>query len=175
MTNRIDEVAARVRAAHGYSGLKQSDLAQALGISRETLSRWLNARDKPPSSDDLNRLAGACGVPRTFMEVGFAPLEQPLTDTDRRILELEQRLERLESRDETQEFIDDIIERLERSDEAGPDLQEVLGLMRAAHAALTSLAGSEGASSTRGGADATLESRPAPGEGTRRSDERRSS
>ena len=36
----LQELAARIRAARGYAGLNQTDLAQRLEIGKSTLQRW---------------------------------------------------------------------------------------------------------------------------------------
>lgn len=64
-------MAARVRAARGYADLRQPVLAHVLATSTETYGR-IEAGTRPPSVDDLDRLAAATGVPRAFFDQGFA-------------------------------------------------------------------------------------------------------
>lgn len=98
-TPRGGELAARIRAARGYAGLKQPELAAALGVSVETMSRMENGRTTIPETT-LRAVGEACGVPDTFMRAGFAPLAKPMTETEVRLLDLErdmgERLDRIE-------------------------------------------------------------------------------
>lgn len=71
-------IAARLRAARGYAGLKQPELAAQLGISKETLSRMENGRTKVESSTQ-ERIARVTGVPLEFLLNGWA---KPTSDRD---------------------------------------------------------------------------------------------
>lgn len=78
-----------VRAAFAYSGLKQQQLVDALGVSESTLTRWGNS--DPPTAEQLERIAAVCEVPLDFLENGFAI--SPLDDENaRRLRQLERRL-----------------------------------------------------------------------------------
>lgn len=95
---RGGEKAARIRAARGYAGLKQPELAKALGVSVETVSRLENGRTTI-GSDTLERVGCVCQVPPAFMEAGFAPLERPISDMEARVYNLERRLDALSADD----------------------------------------------------------------------------
>lgn len=86
------EIAARIRAAIGYSGEDTRHIAQRLGISEATLRRR-TARQRPSgarSMDELYRIAEACGVPPNFMAEGFGPYLSTETPTaDERVDRLE--------------------------------------------------------------------------------------
>jgi transcriptional regulator with XRE-family HTH domain len=96
------ELAARIRAACAYSPLTHAEIATATGIKVGTLRGYTStARTNVPSMEHAKAIAAACLVPPQFMEVGFAPLEQPISDVERRLYELEetysQRLAELEA------------------------------------------------------------------------------
>lgn len=86
------EKAARARAARGYAGLNQKDMAAALGVSIETLSRMENAH-RDISHEELMRIGRICGVPLSFMEFGF---EVAADAQDGRATEVLRRLRDLE-------------------------------------------------------------------------------
>lgn len=87
-TPKGGETAGRLRAARGYAGLKQPELADALGVSVETLSRMENGRTTVSESTRYS-IAEICGVPDAFMDVGFGPLRRPVSDLEQRVLEFE--------------------------------------------------------------------------------------
>lgn len=100
------EVAARIRAAIGYSGKELDDLYSELGkgFSPATLRRmYLDTRKdfKAASIDELHAIADACGVPHAFMHEGFsrfvsdAVLAARVEDIDRRLAIIEGRTEPL--------------------------------------------------------------------------------
>jgi transcriptional regulator with XRE-family HTH domain len=68
------EQAARIRAAIGHSGLESREVAKRLGVSYATLRRRYD-RNEPSgvaSVEELHAIADVCGVPRAFMEEGYA-------------------------------------------------------------------------------------------------------
>lgn len=77
MANLLDpvEAAARVRAAATYASKEYKDIAAATGIGESTILR-IASPSKPRGAklEELWLIADACGVPRAFMEEGFAPL-----------------------------------------------------------------------------------------------------
>jgi transcriptional regulator with XRE-family HTH domain len=77
----------------GYAGFDQPELAEQLGVSTTTLSRLENGR-AGVTDTLLVTAARVCGVPLVFAEVGFSPLERPISNVEARIFELEQRLTR---------------------------------------------------------------------------------
>jgi transcriptional regulator with XRE-family HTH domain len=69
-----DDLAARVRAAFAYKGLSKSARAKALGVSARQVTR-IEAGEASVNPDRLAAIARATGVPRGFLEDGFAPDE----------------------------------------------------------------------------------------------------
>lgn len=94
MAPRHGQQAARLRAIRGYSGLHQNELAPKLGISVETLSGMENGR-RTISDERLLHVADLCEVPRVFAELGFAPLTEPISDSDQRLYAVEQQLQKV--------------------------------------------------------------------------------
>lgn len=85
----------RLRAAWGYSGLTYKELAEASGVDVEHLRTYLERRKPSLPTDDatLYAIVEACGVPRAFIDTGFAALERPLTDVEKRLYELERKVD----------------------------------------------------------------------------------
>lgn len=114
------ESAARVRAARGYRGFSPQELAAALHVSRDTLWRLETGR-KVPDADERAAIAKACDVPLVFLESGFAALERPVTDADRRILQLEEKLAGMDARlrgvevEVSDADADEVVEELEQA------------------------------------------------------------
>jgi transcriptional regulator with XRE-family HTH domain len=97
-------VAARVRAALAYSGLRNPEVLERMGgvMSDATLRRITSAaHPRGASADELKRLADACGVPLSWLELGEwrdednrpLPVIEPHFDADASTV---QRLETLE-------------------------------------------------------------------------------
>lgn len=80
----------RARAALGYSLLDQKDLANRLSVSPKTFAGYLGRTRNGPDDMLLLRIADECGVPRWFMEFGWAA---PSSEAD----ELQDRVRRLEA------------------------------------------------------------------------------
>lgn len=68
-----DDYPARLRAARGYAGLTQRELADRLGIERQTIIRREDGKGRPGPGEAL-AVARACGVPEAFMERGWDAL-----------------------------------------------------------------------------------------------------
>lgn len=167
-------MAARVRAALAYADIDIKAAQTRVGISRATMTRIVSpTAPRGVRPEELPLIIEATGVPAAFFEVGFDPLEQPLTDVEIRVIDIERRVKALETRNQAQAFADELADRLEH-DELAPD-EEVLAIMRAAHRTLSILAASPSSGSTPGEGDATPGSPQAPGEGKRRSGRRRAS
>lgn len=90
------EKAARVRAARAYSGMTQVALAGTVEHTRVTYDvlREIERGNRTAHPEELRAIGTACRVPRTFMDVGWAPMEEPITDTERRLHDLEAQLAR---------------------------------------------------------------------------------
>ena len=63
--------AARIRAARAYAGLKQQELADALGHDSKTQIRREADDGDPPRRAELIAIAVVCGVPLSFLDHGF--------------------------------------------------------------------------------------------------------
>lgn len=65
----------RVRAALAFAGIDVKDSQAKVGISYATMERIVSpSKPRGASLDELRQIADACpGVPRWFLEHGFAP------------------------------------------------------------------------------------------------------
>lgn len=68
-----DETIARIRAARGYANLSQPGLAEALGLSVQTVKR-MESGERPVRSVELRQIGEVCRVPREFMEGGWSAI-----------------------------------------------------------------------------------------------------
>ena len=66
----------RIRAARGYAGISQSQLAEALGVDEQTIKRRESPNGKEPKKGERVAIAAICGVPLDFLEQGFGRLAQ---------------------------------------------------------------------------------------------------
>jgi transcriptional regulator with XRE-family HTH domain len=57
----------RLRRSLAHADLSIEDMAAELGVSRATVSRWLNERDGPPTRGYLIAFAMKCGVPLAWL------------------------------------------------------------------------------------------------------------
>lgn len=79
MTNSTSDVpeitfGLRLEAALRHGHLTVSELAEELGVSRSTISRWLNDRaNKPPRAAYLRSMASRCGVSYDWLRDGEVP------------------------------------------------------------------------------------------------------
>lgn len=90
---RGGDYAARVRAARCYADMSKTDFGQELGVSSRQVGRF-EAGERIPDPGMREKIADLCEVPRLFMEMGFLPMEQPLSAAEQRILEAEDSLAR---------------------------------------------------------------------------------
>lgn len=74
-TARAATYAGRIRAARAFAGLKQTELADQLGIAVQTLKRR-EAGQLEPRRGELLAIAAICGVPYSFLEHGFTEPRQ---------------------------------------------------------------------------------------------------
>lgn len=86
MARDVGGPAARIRAARAYAGLKQEELADALGVDVQTIKRR-EAGTSPPRRGELVAIADICKVPVGFLKRGFAEANRD---------EILERLERIE-------------------------------------------------------------------------------
>jgi len=64
------EWAPRIRAARGYAGLSQPELAKRLEVSIGTIKRT-ELGDRKPKRSELLAIADICKVPMWFLEAGW--------------------------------------------------------------------------------------------------------
>ena len=66
-----DEIARRVRAARGFAGLSQRELADALGVDIKTVNRWEN-RHWQPDRGRMTAIIVICGVRVDWFDDSFS-------------------------------------------------------------------------------------------------------
>lgn len=81
------ECAARIRAARAYAGLKQTELADRIGVDVQTIKRREGGRTRAKPGE-LHAIASACGVPVGFLQNGFG--EAPRDEIIERLERVEQ-------------------------------------------------------------------------------------
>jgi len=62
-----------MQRALDFAGLKVADLEQSTGMSRQTLSRWMNDRGAPPRELYVRHWAQMCGVSFVWLQTGESP------------------------------------------------------------------------------------------------------
>lgn len=79
----------RITKARTHAGLNQGELAEKLGVSRNTLNRW-ESGSRNPSEKNLQALAEATGVPVEwfYQDTPASPSEAPSALPDRIVLTL---------------------------------------------------------------------------------------
>jgi transcriptional regulator with XRE-family HTH domain len=85
----------RIRAARGWRGISQKQLAEALGLDEQTVKRRESDK-QDPKNGELIAIAQICQVPLSFLEHGFdAPVQvdDPLALILREITEHRERTE----------------------------------------------------------------------------------
>lgn len=96
------DVAARTRAALAYADIQVKDAEAKVGISYATMARIVSAKNPRGAHtvEELWRIADGCGVPRSFMERGFAGDRVPLDEeaVAARLADVERKLELLTQR-----------------------------------------------------------------------------
>ena len=60
----------RLQRSLAHAGIGVQDMARELGVSRSTISRWMNDRGASPRSIYLRQWAAKCGVPLDFITLG---------------------------------------------------------------------------------------------------------
>gem|GEM_PF-6952398 len=75
------EVGKRIRAARGYKGLSQPQLAAAIKVGRVKVTDWEMGRDEPDDGD-LYKISTACGLPIEFFSVNLQALGEPVSADD---------------------------------------------------------------------------------------------
>lgn len=75
------EIGKRIRAARGYKGLSQPELAKAIGCGRVHVTDMEMGRDEPDDGE-LYLIARACDLPMEFFSVDWSSLSEPIAATD---------------------------------------------------------------------------------------------
>lgn len=70
-----EELRRRVRAARGYADLSIDQLAEAVGIGRNTIIRIDNG-EREVKQMELRQIAAVCGLPYEFFTVDFAEIPE---------------------------------------------------------------------------------------------------
>ena len=68
----------RLQMSLRQAGLNVQDMAEELGVSRTSLSRWMNDRGTPPRAVYLKQWALVTGVPFEWIAHGTAPETTPV-------------------------------------------------------------------------------------------------
>ncbi len=63
----------RMQRALAHGDLSVQQMADTLGVSRSTISRWLHDDGRPPRAAFISQWALATGVPRKWLETGETP------------------------------------------------------------------------------------------------------
>jgi transcriptional regulator with XRE-family HTH domain len=91
----VGEFESRLRAARGYAGLTQEQLAARMGVGLSTVKRWeTRARDRDAYEERslAERVGDATGVPVAFF---FAPLQRLEASDDTQLARIERRLDEI--------------------------------------------------------------------------------
>jgi transcriptional regulator with XRE-family HTH domain len=91
----VGEFESRLRAARGYAGLTQEQLATRMGVGLSTVKRWeTRARDRDAYEERslAERVGDATGVPVAFF---FAPLQRLEASDDTQLARIERRLDEI--------------------------------------------------------------------------------
>lgn len=88
----------RLRAVVAYSGFGNAGVAERAGIPKGTLGNWMSrTRTQALPPERFPVIARVCGVPITFLEFGFAPMEREMGPMERQVQELRAKVEELEA------------------------------------------------------------------------------
>lgn len=115
----VEEQAARIRAAIGWSGKEVGEIVAGLPFSEQTFRRRYDRNDPKPvkSMDELYLIADACDVPRAFMDEGWSRYDgidgsDPVLD---RLTRAEETLARMrEGLEQLQDQVDGVADDAER-------------------------------------------------------------
>lgn len=69
--SRIPEVTLGWRLKIALGDMSAQEMAESLGVSRQTLSRWMADRGQPPRKAYINQWALLTGVDAAWLESGF--------------------------------------------------------------------------------------------------------
>jgi len=67
----------RLQRALHHAGMQTDQMAAELGLSRGTVSRWLNDRGAPPKLGYIKVWAMRCGVPLEWLITGESSANEP--------------------------------------------------------------------------------------------------
>lgn len=74
-SERVPEITRgwRLKIALSYAGMKAEDMAAHLGMSRQTITRWMTDQGAPPRPVYVREWARLTGVSLAWLESGTAP------------------------------------------------------------------------------------------------------
>lgn len=72
----MDSIAKRVLGTRKKTGLTQGDIAKALGISINNVSKWERGLAEPRKPEHIDKLAKLLGVSKVFLMFGEEYLEE---------------------------------------------------------------------------------------------------
>lgn len=80
VADRNHRIAKEIRAARAYSGKGRDEIADALGVHQQTISRWERGawKGRPPAASHLRAIADLAEIPAEWRAVGFLQPE-PVT------------------------------------------------------------------------------------------------
>lgn len=90
------ELRHRLRIAREYAGYEQGELAEVIGVGRNTISNAEKGA-RHPRKIVVNAWAMACGVPAVWLETGIPPQDGP-PNSDLRIISASSRFTRTTTR-----------------------------------------------------------------------------
>lgn len=67
----------RMQRAMAHAGLQTAEIADEIGVSRSTVSRWINDNGTPPRAGFVKLWAMRCGVPYEWLVSGDVPTTHP--------------------------------------------------------------------------------------------------
>lgn len=81
-TRANHRLAREVRAARAYAGLSRKQVADATGLSADTIGRYERGKFKrTPTKSVLDAIARACEIPQAYLDAGFlAPATKRFAD-----------------------------------------------------------------------------------------------
>jgi len=92
----LDRFAQTLRAARGFAGMSQNELAEAVGVSRDTIANYENGRriKRVPARDFVSRAVEATSYPDLWAAAGYVAPSSNGTDIEARMTEIFERTRR---------------------------------------------------------------------------------
>lgn len=76
-----EDLGERIRTARLSHGMKQTDLAEAVGVGKSTVGMWENGQ-REPNIDTLEALADVFNVPMSYFVEKEVNVHRPMTQKD---------------------------------------------------------------------------------------------